>query len=129
MFIYDYLFLHGYLLALRSRSNRDTPFFIPLMLVMLCAIMHLFTISMLFNGMKINAVVFKSEARLYWVIFLMLTIAIIYLYKDRYKKIVINERRHPPIWLSIIIVMVYYLVSAGLMLLSALFKNKDWIFS
>lgn len=132
MMLYNHLFLHGYFLALRSKSNKDMPFFIPFMLVLLCFIMHLFTITLFVNGATNSESFFKPEHRYYWVVTFMIIITVSYLYKGRYKSILAKAKSNKAkksIWSSVLIVLLYYFGSAGMMLLAALYKNKDWIFA
>ncbi len=132
MIFYNYLFLHGYILALRSKSNKDMPFFFPFMLVVLCFIMHIFTITLIISGATSQASFLKSEHRYYWVITFMVVVSASYLYKGRYKKILDKaklNKAQKSIWSSVFIVFIYYFGSAGMMLLAALYKNKDWVFA
>jgi hypothetical protein len=130
--IYNHLFLHGYLLALSSKSNKDMPFFVPFMLVLLCFIMHLFTIILFINGATNSESFFKQEHRYYWVVTFMIVISLSYLYKGRYKSILAKAKSNKAkksILNSVFIILLYYFGSAGMMLLAALYKNKDWIFN
>lgn len=132
MMLYNHLFLHCYFLALKSKSNKDMPFFIPFMFVLLCFIMHLFTITLFISGVTNTESFFKSEHRYYWVVIFMILITVSYLYKGRYKNILAKAKLNKAkksIWSSVFIVLLYYFGSAGMMLLAALYKNKDWIFA
>jgi hypothetical protein len=131
MRLYNYLFFHGYCLAMKSRSNRDMPFFIPLMLILMCFIMHLFTLSMLISGITQGDVIFKPEHRYYWVILFMVIIMLSYSYNVRYKFMLDKYKTStkPKTWVSIMVVLIYYAGSSFLMFLSALYKNKDWFFA
>ncbi len=56
-----------------------------------------------------------------------------YLIGGRYKRIYekyVNSRKSTPSTLkSVIVVALWYLLSCGLLFISALFKNQDWIFA
>lgn len=131
VFLYNQLFLHGYMLAIRSSNNKDLPFFTPFMLVLMCFIMHLFTVSMFLNGIGSRYHILESGNKYFFVIIFMIVIAWSYLYKSKYKSILEKAKSKSKISIlsSVFFVAIYYLFSAALMLIAALFKNKDWIFN
>lgn len=131
--IYNYLFVHSYILALRSKSNQDMPLFIPAMLVTMCFILNIFSITFFLEGLGIlGPELYKVSKYIAGPLILGL-IFFYYLYKKRYKRIFESYKaRHddpPPIWHSIMVVVLYYLVSVFIVFIAAFYRNKDWIFS
>jgi len=131
--MYNYLFYHGYSLALKSKSNRDTPLFLPVAMILVCLIFNLGALSLFFEGLGISSFQFKEEHKFIWVILFSILIFFYYLYGKRYKRILMDyqaQNQHSPtVGYSILIVFLYYVISFLLLLLAGLYRNKDWIFA
>ena len=132
--MYNYLIFHAYNLALKSRENRDEPVYIVMMLLAVCVSLNTYSILFLLKGVGIiNDLSFinkDNEA----ILGLLLTglIAAYFLPKKRYKtiyeKMVSKHVKQPSTLLSILIVAFYYVGSSLMLLVTALYMNKDWIF-
>ena len=134
MVFYNPLFIAMYGLALKSKSNRDMPIFPPLIVVTLCLMFNVFAVMFLLEGFQIIAKnYFLKEWRLIGTsVFLGLTY-LAYGYRGRGKRIFekykAKRTKEPKTANQIFISLIYFLLSGALLLLAALFKNKDWIFS
>lgn len=134
MKLYNILFYYSYVLALRSKSNRDSPLFFAIPIVTVCFMFHIFSIFLFLEGMGIigRSIIFSKENKLIGALFFVSVVAIYYLLNKRYKKIysLYNNRKNQPpkTSMAILIVVFYYLISFGILLVSALYKNRDWIF-
>ena len=131
--MYNYLFYHGYSLAIKSNSNRDTPLLVPVMLILMWLILNLFTLSLFLEGLDISYFQFRREDKFIWVIMFTSLIFFYYLYGKRYRRILkyyqAKNQHSPKIWYSILIVSLYYIISFLLCLLAGLYKNEDLIFA
>jgi hypothetical protein len=109
--------------------------FIVVSVITMCLIFNVGTILFLLQGMGIlsDANLFPEEARLIGALIFLGIVSGYYLVNGRYKKIYsrfkAKENRPPKTWYSILIVVSYYLLSFSLLLLTALYKNRDWIFA
>ena len=133
MIIYNYLFLHIYELALRSKSNKDMPVFITVTVITMCFMFNIFTIFLCLEGAGIikGIELFPKEFKVVGAITFLLLVAGYYMYKGRYKRIhekCISKYGSPKTFKAIVVVVSYYVVSFFLMLLAGLYKNGDWIF-
>jgi len=134
MKLYNILFYYSYLLGLRSKNNRDSPLFFAIPIVTICFMFHTFSIFLLLEGMGIigEINIFSKENKLIGSLFFVSIVALYYLFNKRYKKIysLYNSRKNQTAKTStaILIVVSYYVISFGILLVSALYKNKDWIF-
>ena len=133
MRLYNYLFYKTYLLAFRSRNFDDMPALGGIIFVVACLMFNIFTIVIFLEGVGILDEYPFSEKWKYPFSFVLLALVLVYyLYHNRYKRIVegYNQKYkdksqvHP-----IIVILIYYLLSFGFLLLAGLFKNHDWIFS
>lgn len=134
MRIYDYLFYHIYELALRSESNREMPMFIVVPVISLCIMFNIFTLYFLFEGLGIlNSIPYNKEYRFLGTSVLLILVTIYYLPKRRYKTIydnfVRNRKSPPKLVYSILVVIVYYVLSFTLLLIAGMYKNQAWIFA
>lgn len=131
--IYNYLFFHGYILASKSKSNKDMPIFIPILFVLSCLILNISALLIFISGLGLDIFLFKKEYRLLWAIFFMLIVFGYYLYKNKYRSILSHFRsrgkKPPTTWFSIFIVFSYYLISISLLFLASFYYNKSWIFA
>lgn len=133
MRIYNYLFFKTYQLAQRSRNFDDTPVLGGIMFVIGCVMFNIFTISFLLEGFGIIDVSFEKEYKFPFTLGLILLLLLYYYFNGRYKNIIekyeSKERQagkgiHP-----MFVIIIYYIISFGLVLLAGLFKNRDWIFA
>ncbi|SEL95081.1 hypothetical protein SAMN05421740_11510 [Parapedobacter koreensis] len=132
--IYNSLFIHSYILALRSKSNQDMPLFIPVMLIGLCLVLNLMSILFFIEGMTTQHLEIFTDKNEYVVgVLIYCLVFSYYLHKKRYKRIFETYKaKHsepPAIWWSILVVVLYYLISVFIVFLSAFYRNRDWIFS
>jgi hypothetical protein len=132
MRIYNYLFYKSYLLAIRSKNFDDMPTLGGILFVVACIMFNIFTMSIFLEGVGfLEDNPFKERYKYPFVFTLVLLVLFYYLYKNRYKRIIEKyEKRnrgkahiHP-----ILVIVFYYLISFGLLLLAGLYKNHDWIF-
>ena len=133
MTIYNPLFYHIYELALRSKSNRDMPMFITVTVINLCFMFNVFSVFLILEGFGLIGNYFPKETRFIGAIMFLGVVSAYYLLGKRYKKIYEDYRsrpKNPPsTFKAIVIVISYYLVSGMILFVSALFKNKDWVFN
>lgn len=134
MRIYNILFFHIYELALHSKSNRDMPMFIAISVITLCFMFNVGSIIFILQGAQLIADInlFPKSGKIIGGLLFLGLITGYYLYKNRYKAIyeVYKSKHRKPFkaWISVLIVVAYYLVSFGILLLAGLYKNHDWIF-
>ena len=132
MIIYNPLFYYMYELALRSKSNREMPMFITIGVINLCFMFNVFSVVLILEGFGLTTDFFQKETRFFGVLIFLSFISLYYLIGKRYKRIYNNyksRRISPPTTLkAILIVVAYYVISGALLFISALFKNKDWLF-
>ena len=98
-----------------------------------CVMMNIFTILFILEGLGIlTEITFEKKFKMPFTVVLVLLLLWYYLYKNRYKKIVEKYNNiendfiksvHP-----ILVILVYSIVSFGLVLLAGMFKNHYWIF-
>lgn len=133
MRVYNYLFYKSYQLAVRSKNFDDMPALGGIIFVVACVMFNIFTISLVLEGLGVIDISFKKEYQYSFTLVLVLLILMYYLLNGRYKNIVkeyenreraLGKGIHP-----IFVIIVYYIISFGLLLLAGLFKNGDWIFS
>jgi hypothetical protein len=87
---------------------------------------------MLLDAWGVNTdIEFKKEYKYVFTFSLLLLLLLYYLYKGRYKRIIEKfEHKEKGISLSpIFVIIIYYAISFGLLLLAGLYKNQDWIFA
>ncbi|NBW37249.1 MAG: hypothetical protein EBR30_19970 [Cytophagia bacterium] len=88
----------------------------------------------LFQGLGLikEANYFPKETRLIGALIFAGIVSGYYLINGRYQTIYSKLKSQyiepPKTWYSIIVVLTYYLLSFGLLLLTGLYKNHDWIF-
>lgn len=132
MWIYNYLFFKGYQLAVRSRNFNDMPVLGAIVFVVLCIMFNIFTVFLLLEGLGLTDLSFNKEYKLPFAIGLVLVILFYYLYKGRYKKVLEKHEQQERVrgirLYPVLVFIIYYGISFGLMLLAGLYKNGDWIF-
>ena len=133
MRVYNYLFYKSYLLAKRSKNFDDMPTLGGIIFVVACIMFNIFTITIFLEGVGfLEGYPFKEKYKYPFVFSLVLIVLFYYLYKGRYKRIIEKYEEiykgknqiHP-----ILVIIFYYLISFGLLLLAGLYKNHDWIFA
>ncbi|WP_209332464.1 hypothetical protein [Lunatimonas salinarum] len=101
--------------------------------VVACIMFNIFTVSLVLEGFGVSDISFKKEYKYPFALVLVLLILMYFLLNGRYKNIIkeyedreikLGKGIHP-----IFVIILYYGISFGLMLLAGLFKNGDWIFS
>jgi phosphatidylglycerophosphate synthase len=132
MKIYNYLFYKTYLLSKRSGNFDDVPVLGGLLFVLPCLMFNIFTVFMLLDAWGVNTgVEFKKEYKYVFTFSLLLLLLLYYLYKGRYKKIIekFEQKEKGKSLRPIFVIIIYYAISFGLLLLAGLYKNQDWIFA
>lgn len=132
MRIYNYLFYKTYLLSQRSRNFDDVPVLGGLLFILPCMMFNIFTVFMLLSAWDIDTrIEFKKEYKYIFTFSLLVFLLLYYLYKGRYKRIIEKyEQKKKGISIHpIIVIIIYYGVSFGLLLVAGLYKNRDWIFA
>lgn len=121
-----------YELALRSKSNREMPMFITISVINLCFMFNVFSVALILEGLGLATDLFPKETRFIGVLVFLGIVSLYYLIGNRYKKIyenyLVKRKRSPSTLKATLIVIVYYTVSGAILFVSALYKNKDWIF-
>lgn len=129
--IYNFLFYNAYKLAKKSGNFNNTPVLGGGIFVAIVFILNLFSLLFVLEGLQITYFEYNREYSLY-VGFSFLTLFLMYYGVDkRYIKIVDSfEKKNIPKSSSfqLFVVFCYYLITFILLLISGLFKNKDWIF-
>lgn len=133
MRIYNYLFYKSFVAAKKSKNFDDIPVLGGLMFLSLCVEFNIFTVFGFIEGLGLNSGI-DSILKYKWIFaFGLLGLLLFYYsYKGRYKKIIkhYEDRKDKMIQIpAAIVIIIYYLGSFGLLLLAALFKNRDWIFT
>ncbi len=135
MALYNFLFVHIYELALRSKSNRDMPMYVVIPVITMCFTFNIASIVFILQCLQILPDInfFPRSGRVIGGLFFLGVICLYYLYGGRYKKIynAYRETHEEPIKTAkaIIVVLSFYVLSFLILLVTALFKNKDWIFA
>ena len=132
MRIYNYLFYKTYLLSQRSKNFDDVPVLGGLLFVLPCVMFNIFTVFMLLSAWDVKTgVEFKREYKYVFTFSLLFLLLFYYLYKGRYKRIIEKfEQKKKGISIHpIIVIIIYYGISFGLLLLAGMYKNHDWIFA
>lgn len=134
MKLYDIIFYASYKLGKKSKNFKDIPVLGGVIFVSSNIVLNLMTI-MLFLDRFVNmhlVYLFSQPRYTPWKVIsaiLVVVLPLIYYSRGgRYKKIVekYDKRKFVlPNWLIIVLSMV---VSSGLLLLSGMFRNRDWIF-
>ena len=132
MRIYNYLFYKSYLLAKRSKNFDDMPALGGIIFVVACLMFNIFTIAIILDSMGIiDEFPFRREYKFIFSISLVIIVLFYYLYNGKHKRIIehyekknINKRQLNPV----IVILIYYSISFGLLLLAGMYKNHDWIF-
>jgi hypothetical protein len=110
------------------------PMFITVTVITLCFIFNIGSFLFLLQGLGLikEANYFPKETRFLGALIFAGIVSGYYLINGRYKTIYsrlkIKYVEPPKTWHSITVVLLYYLLSFGLLLLTGLYKNHDWIF-
>jgi hypothetical protein len=78
-----------------------------------------------------TSIEFRKEYKYFFTFTLLILLLFYYLYKGRYKRIIEKfESKDKKLYLHpIIVIIMYYGISFGLLLLAGMYKNQDWIFA
>ncbi len=132
MKIYNYLFYKTFVLAQRSKNFDDVPALGGMLFVLPCIMFNIFTVFLLLDAWGVNTgIEFKKEYKFVFTLSLLLILLFYYLYKGRYKKIIekFEQKENGVSIHPIIVIILYYGISFGLLLLVGMYKNHDWIFA
>ena len=133
MKIYNYLFYKSFVLAKKSKNYDDIPVLGGMVWPFLCMTLNFLTIIGFLEGLNVNTGAdFILKYKLFFSFGSGGLLMFYYSYKGRYKKIVkyYEDRKDKGINIHpVIVIIFYYVLSFGLLLLAGLFKNKDWIFA
>lgn len=134
MIIYNLLFVHSYLLALKSKSNREMPLFIPFMIIGICLTFNVESILLIIEGgLNVRLEAFTENDKYILCLLIVGAVFFYYLYKKKYKKILdeykLRNANMPSIFYSIFIITLYFVTSVVILFISGLFRNGHWIFS
>jgi hypothetical protein len=132
MRIYNYLFYKTYLLSQRSKNFDNVPALGGLLFVAPCLMFNIFTIFGLLDAWGVNtSIEFKKEYKFIFSMSLVVILLLYYLYKGRYKRIIekFEQKKKGILIHPIIVIITYYGISFGLLLLAGMYKNHDWIFA
>lgn len=132
--IYDYLFYKGYQLGKRSRNFQEMPLMAGVIWVSLCIMFNIFSVMMLIQTIFLRqGYIFSEQYNYVFSIGLLMMIIFYYLYKGRYRSIIerfiIKEAKSGKGLHPLIVIFIYYVSSFVLLLVTAMFKNGDGIFS
>jgi hypothetical protein len=132
MGIYNYLFYKSFILYKKSKNFDDIPVLGGLVFLSICVLFNLSTLFIFLEGFGVNTGINLMIKHKYFVAFGLLGLLLFYYsYKGRYKRIIKHyEDKKSAIKIHpVIVIIIYYVGSFGLLLLAGLFKNKDWIFA
>lgn len=132
MKVYNYLFYKSYILAKRSRNFDDMPVLGGIIFVVACVMFNIFTVVGLLGGSEIINLDLIERYKFPFAFALVGIMLGYYLFKGRYKRIIErydqNKSGKPQLH-PIFVIIIYYGISFGLLLLAGLYKNQDWIFA
>jgi len=97
-----------------------------------CLMFNVFTIFGLLDAWGVIAgIEFEKEFQFVSCSLLVVALLLYYLHRGRYKRIVlrIEQKKCRMLLHPVIVVLLYYVVSVGLLFLAGLYKNRDWIFA
>lgn len=134
--MYNFLIYHAHLIAIRSESNREHPFFAPLLVVTMCFLLNMGSLTFLIEGLFGSKFAFIDSIKTYRIFYALGFSGLVfgyYLIGGRYNRIV-NEkfeldkqnsiqRKLLP---SILVVLAYYVISGFILFLTAQFRNQTW---
>lgn len=132
MKVYNYLFYKSYVLAKRSRNFDDMPILGGIIFVVACVMFNIFAIAQILEGLGVIDVEFNKRYKFPFAFALVGIMLGYYLFKGRYKRIIEKydkDRSGKPQLHPILVIIIYYGISLGLLLLAGLYKNQDWIFA
>jgi hypothetical protein len=131
MKIYNFLFYHGYKLSKNSENFNDIPQLGGILYVIPCLLFNLSTLSFILEGFGVLKFIFDPKYKYLFCFILIIILLFYFSYKKRYLKIIQkyeNQNKNKKLSYSIIVVIFYLVVNFGFLIISGLFKNKDWIF-
>lgn len=111
------------------------PMFITISIVSLCLMFNVFSLFLVLEGCGLIGEIafFNKEYRFVGAPVFLGIVAVYYLYGRKYKIIydsfVDKRKQAPSTFMSISVVVLYYILSFVVLLIAGMYKNKDWIFS
>ena len=130
--LYHYLFFQTYSLALKSSANRDSPHIISITYILMCFVLNIFGLNILSEGFGYRLLNLNEYYKFLWVAFFILIVFGYFTYKKRYESIynrLLEKYGEQKTVTSILVLVIYYLISLVFLFFVSMFKNKDWIFS
>lgn len=130
MNIYNLLFYSTYLLAKRSKNYQGMEVFGGIIFVVICLVFNFYSLIFLYEFVSNDSFFDKIHGfyRFLPTLLIAILVFLYYHYNDRYKK-KLNKYEFKQISTTkcILIVVVYYVISFLLMLLSGMLRNGDLI--
>lgn len=132
--IYNYLFYKSYQFGKPTADRDDSPVWTGIIWVGGCVMFNVFTVFIVLEALGIvDEPVFKRSYKLGFSLILVLVLLIYYSYKGRYKKIIekyeAKERTSGRAYHPFLVVMLYILLSFGILMLAGMYKNGAGLFS
>ena len=129
MLIYNFLFYNAYLLAKKSGNYKDIPVLGGVICVVPFFIYNLFSVLFVIEGLKIEVFEYDRSYSFYIAFSLLILFLLYYSVNKRYivdsfdKKNIPNSTKF-----QLFVLFSYHLIGFFIVLISGLFKNKDWVF-
>jgi uncharacterized membrane protein YfcA len=131
MLIYNFLFYNGYLLGKKSGNFKDIPVLAGVICVVPFFIYNFFSVLFVIAGLKIKVFEYDRSDSFYIAFLLLILFLLYYSLNKRYIKIVDSfDKKNIPnsTKFQLLVFFSYHLIGFVILLISGLFKNKDWIF-
>lgn len=131
MIIYNFLFYNAYLLGKKSGNFTDIPALAGVIVVVPFFIYNLFSLLFVIEGLKIKVFEYDRSYSFYIAFSLLILFLLYYSLNKRDIKIVDSfDKKNIPnsTKFQFFVLFSYHLIGFVILLISALFKNKDWIF-
>lgn len=131
MIIYNFLFYNAYLLGKKSGNFKDIPVLGGVIHVVPFFIYNLFSLLFVMEGLKIKVFEYDRSDSFYIAFSLLILFLLYYSVNKRYIKIVDSfDKKDIPnsTKFQLFVVISYHLIGFLIVLISGLYKNKDWIF-
>ena len=131
MIIYNFLFYNAYLLGKKSGNFIHIPALAGVIVVVPFFIYNLFSLLFVIEGLKIKVFEYDRSYSFYIAFSLLILFLLYYSLNKRDIKIVDSfDKKNIPnsTKFQFFVLFSYHLIGFVILLISALFKNKDWIF-
>jgi hypothetical protein len=131
MIIYNFLFYNAYLLAKKSGNFKGFLVFGGVLFVVPFFIYNIFSLLFVIEGFKIKVFEYDRSYSFYIAFSLLVLFLLYYIVNKRYIKIVdsFNKKNIPnSTKFQLFVIFSYHLIGFAILLISGLFKNRDWIF-